>query len=163
VRAVHPVVLAGILVGVLDILAAFAIRGAHGARPIVVLQGIASGMLGPAAFRGGAGTAALGMLLHLLIAFVVASLYYAASRRWSVLVRHPIVCGAMYGVMVHVVMNQVVLPMSRVTFRPPPWSFVATMIAVHILFVGLPTALTVAWAARRKLPSAGARAITSRT
>jgi hypothetical protein len=148
-KRLHPVVVGGAIVGVLDIIAAFAVRAAFaGVRPAVVLQGIASGLLGPAAFRGGDATAALGMVLHFVIAFAVAAVYYVASRGWPVLVQRPIVCGMIYGVLVHVVMNQVVLPMSRVTVRPPPWSFVATMIVIHMVCVGLPVALTVARADR---------------
>lgn len=149
-RRDHPIVLAGAIVGVLDILAAFGVRAAFtgSARPMLVLQGIASGLLGPAAFRGGVTTAALGLLLHFFIAFVVAAVYYALSRRWRVLVRRAVLCGVVYGVLVHTVMNQVVLPLSRVPLRTPPLSFTATMILVHMVLVGLPVALTVKWADR---------------
>ena len=158
-RRIHPVILGGSLVAVLDIFAAFALRGAFGTSPLRVLQGIASGMLGPAAFQGGTTTAALGMFLHVVIAFVVAAVYYAVSRWWSLLVRYPIPCGLAYGAAVHLVMNEVVLPLSRVTFRTPPWYFVVSMLAIHMLFVGLPVAVAVARAdePRRKTePKAGA-------
>ncbi|HET8678465.1 MAG TPA: hypothetical protein VFO63_21870 [Blastocatellia bacterium] len=142
-RNIHPILLGGAAAGVLDILAAFALRGAYGTPPTRLLQGIASGLLGPSAFEGGAATAALGLALHFLIAFVAAAVYYAASRWWTVLARRPIICGLAYGVLVHVIMNAVVLPLSRVNFRPPPWHFVAAMVVIHMLFVGLPIALTV--------------------
>jgi hypothetical protein len=144
---VHPVITAGVLVGILDILAAFIVRyWFTRASPVRVLQGIASGLLGPAAFTGGAATAVLGMFLHLAIAFAVAGVYYAASRRWRILVQHPIVSGVLYGVAVHWVMNQIVLPLSRLPIGPrtPPLSFTLAMVVVHMLFVGLPIALTVA-------------------
>lgn len=156
VTRLHPIVVGGLLVGVLDILAAFVVRDAFGGvRPVGVLQGIASGMLGPAAFRGGAATAALGLLLHFLIAFIATAVYYVASRRWRILVERAVVCGLAYGVIVHVVMNQVVLPLSRVTFRTPPWSFVAAMILVHLSCVGLPISLTISRAERRRVAQAG--------
>ena len=69
------------------------------------------------------------------------------------------VCGLAYGVIVHVVMNQVVLPLSRVTFRTPPWSFVAAMILVHVLCVGLPISLTISRAERRRVAPAGPRSM----
>jgi hypothetical protein len=114
-------------------------------------QGIASGLLGPEAFRGGAFTAALGLALHFVIAFAVAAVYYAASRSWPVLVRHAVPCGMAYGVLVHLVMDTVVLPLSRGTFRRPPWPVAVAMVAIHMLFVGLPAALAV----RRHAPAAG--------
>jgi hypothetical protein len=161
ITRLHPILLGGLLVGVLDILAAFVVRDAFGGvRPAAVLQGIASGMLGPAAFRGGAATAALGLLLHFLIAFVATAVYYAASRRWRVLVERAVICGLAYGMLVHIVMNQVVLPLSRVPFRPPPWPFVAAMILVHMFCVGLPISLTIRRAERRRVAPAAASART---
>lgn len=152
IMRLHPIVLGGVLVGVLDIVAAFVVRNAFsGVRPLVVLQGIASGMMGPAAFRGGAATASLGLLLHFLIAFVATAVYYVASRRWRVLVERAVICGLAYGILVHIVMNQVVLPLSRVTFRPPPWSFVAAMLLVHMWCVGLPISLTIRRTERRRV------------
>jgi hypothetical protein len=158
-KRLHPIVLGGLLVGVLDILAAFAYRsGVGGVRSAAVLQAIASGVLGPAAFRGGLRTAALGLALHFVIAFGVAAVYYAASRWWRVLVRQPVVCGMAYGVLVHIFMNQVVLPLSRVNFRTAPWSSVLTMTAIHMLFVGLPAALAVSWSEKQRTRSPAAAA-----
>ena len=143
-------ILGGVATGILDILAAFAFRGIFGGVPPVrVLQGIASGLLGPSAFAGGGGSAALGLALHLLIAFVCAAVYYSASRVLPVLIRRAVLCGLAYGVAVHLFMNSVVLPLSRVNFRPPPWQFVVGMIVIHMLFVGLPIALAVRFAATK--------------
>ena len=157
---IHPVVLGGTLVAVLDIAAAFAVAGASGVSPVRVLQSIASGVLGPPAFQGGARTAALGMFLHVGIAFAVAAVYYLASRRWLLPVRQPVACGLVYGVGVYAVMNLVVLPLSRVNVRPPRWQNVLTMIVIHMVCVGLPAALSAARADRRRprgLPAAVAR------
>lgn len=143
-RRIHPIVVGGALAGVLDILAAFALSGAYGNPPQAVLKGIASGLLGPAAFRGGAGIAALGLALHFVIAFGAAAVYYVASRWWPFLVHRPAVAGAIYGVAVYVAMNAVVLPLSRVASRPRPWSIIAWLVAIHIVCVGLPIALVVA-------------------
>ena len=146
----------GSLAAALDILAAFAISGARGAPPVRVLQAIASGLLGPAAFQGGSRTAALGMFLHLAIAFGAAAAYYVISRRWQLLVRRPILSGITYGVIVYVVMNQVVLPLSRVNLRPSPWAVVLAMVVVHMVCVGLPIAWTAARWHRRPRTAAAA-------
>ena len=50
---------AGFACGVLDITAAFVVYGFFGAKPVPLLQGIASGLLGPKAFQGGLATALL--------------------------------------------------------------------------------------------------------
>jgi hypothetical protein len=90
-----PVILwGGFSAGVLDISAAFIRWG----KPVRLLQGIASGLLGPRAFQGGKGTAALGLALHFFIAFSAAAVYYAASRRLAFLRQRALVWGMFYGV-----------------------------------------------------------------
>ena len=58
---------------------------------------MASGLLGPKTFQGGAKTAALGLFLHFLIAFSWAASYYVASRRISFLTERPMIAGLFYG------------------------------------------------------------------
>jgi hypothetical protein len=140
---VHPVVIGGVAAGVLDILAAFALSLWFGGTPIRVLQTIASGVLGGAAFEGGVGTAALGLALHFVIAFGAAATYYASSRRWRALVDHAVINGFAYGVVVYVIMNRIVVPLSRVATRPPTIEGILRMIVIHMFCVGLPIALAV--------------------
>jgi hypothetical protein len=151
----HPIVSGGTAAGLLDILAAFGYRGAYGVSPTRVLQGIASGVLGPASFQGGPSTAALGLLLHFVIAFGAAVVYYVASRGFPVLARRPVPCGLAYGIAVHAFMNLIVLPLSRVNFRTPPVQFHLVMIAIHMVCVGLPIALAVHRAVQ--LPTSSSR------
>jgi len=151
----HPVLLGGAAAGTLDILAAFALQATNGVQPIRVLQAIASGAIGASAFAGGAAAAALGLALHLVIAFSAALVYFAASRGWPILARRPLACGAAYGVVVYAVMSQVVLPLSRVGFGPPPWPIAAWTVLIHMLFIGLPIALAVAASGGRTDASAG--------
>ena len=82
-------------------------------------------------------------MLHFFIAIVAAAVYYAASRVWTVLTRRFVLCGLAYGVIVYAVMNLVVLPLSRVNFRFPPWQVTAWLIVIHMLCVGLPIAAVV--------------------
>ena len=108
-----------------------------------VAQFIASGVLGVAAFTGGAKTAALGVALHFLIATVAAAVFYFASRKFLVLVERPVTFGLLYGVVVHLFMTQVVLPLSNVTQRPPTLSGFIIGLLIIMFFVGLPIALIV--------------------
>lgn len=145
----------GGLAGVLDLIAALVLYGLRGAAPQRILQSIASGLLGRAAFEGGAATAALGTGLHFLIAFTAAAVYVAASRRIPLLVRRPVLCGLAYGVAVYLVMNWVVVPLTigRGPFRP---GLAATLVVIHMACVGLPIALAAARVAGGK-GSAGPR------
>ena len=75
------------MAGVLDISAAFINSGLNGRSPMFVLQSVASGLLGPGSYKGGFKSAALGAVLHFLIAFVACAVYYIASRKIKAMVR----------------------------------------------------------------------------
>ena len=141
-RAGRAILWGGLLAGVGDIVFAFVVSWLRGVGPVRVLQSVASGLLGRAAAEGGLATAALGALLHFLIAFAWAAAYWLASRRLKVLARHPVVCGLLYGVVVYFFMYFVVLPLSAIYF---PLTRTASSIllnaAGHMLLVGLPIAL----------------------
>ncbi|MFP5285383.1 MAG: hypothetical protein ACLGI9_06570 [Thermoanaerobaculia bacterium] len=142
----------GLTVGTLDILDAFIFNGVRsGISPTRILQFIASGVLGrEAAFSGGGGAAALGLLLHYLIAFVVVAVYLFASGRLPVLAQRPFVFGPLYGLAVHLVMHYGVVPLSAVTRAPGPMPLVVhvNQWLIHAFGIGLVTALF-ARAARR--------------
>ena len=105
---------------------------------------IAAGLLGRQAFQGGAGTYALGVLLHFFIAFSVAAIYYGASRRLPFLKEYPFVCGLFYGVAVQEVMNLVVLPLSALHARGPyKLEGLILGLLVHMVVIGLPIAYSV--------------------
>ena len=89
--AVRVVLLAWLVAGTLDILAAVTYYPlTTGVRPAAILRGIASGVLGARAFDGGAATAALGLLLHYVIALIWTMAFLLAARRLEPLTRHPI-------------------------------------------------------------------------
>lgn len=146
----RAILVAGLIAGVLDITGAFAFSAVRGVGPVRVLQFIASGLLGASAFQGGAGTAALGLGLHFVIAMGAAAVYWAASRRIALLTTHPVPSGLLYGIAVYFFMNLVVLPLSAV----PPRPFVVSpaMIVIHMLCVGLPIAVVLRRLARGSDP-----------
>jgi hypothetical protein len=130
-----------LVVGILDLADAFVFFGLRGARPIRILQSIASGLLGRAAFSGGLGTAVLGAALHFFIAFMVVATFFVASRYISILRRTSVWSGLMYGVVVYIVMNFVVLPLSAAGRGSFPWPVVANGLIIHMLGVALPSSL----------------------
>lgn len=141
-RAGRAVVWGGLLAGLGDITFAFVTAGLNGVGPVRVLQSVAGGLLGAAAREGGLATAALGGVLHFLIAFAWATVYWLAGRRLGVLVRRPVVCGLLYGAFVYFFMYFVVLPLSAIYFKPSrELSSVLLNSAGHMLLVGLPIAL----------------------
>jgi uncharacterized membrane protein YagU involved in acid resistance len=131
----------GIVAGVLDATDGVIAYGILGMNPIQVLQYIASGALGASAFSGGLATAALGALLHFMIAFVVATVFVLASRQISALAEQPVVFGLLFGAAVFIVMTYGVLPFSSVARSPFSLGLFLNGIIGHALFVGLPIAL----------------------
>jgi uncharacterized membrane protein len=129
-------------VGVLDLLDALVFFGLRGVPPIRIPQSIASGLLGAAAYRGGAATAALGTLLHFLIAFAIVAVYHLASRRWPSLARRPWLWGPLYGLAVYLVMNLAVVPLSAAVVGPKTLPVVVNGVLIHLFGVGLPSALS---------------------
>jgi len=139
----RPVLVAGAAAGALDISAAFATWAPKGVSPVRILQGIASGLLGANAFRGGAATAVLGLAFQFLIATFAAAVFFGASRKLPALTRRPIAFGALYGIGVYLVMYGIVMPLSRVRRSPFSWSATAIAVLTHVVCVGIPIAVVV--------------------
>jgi hypothetical protein len=137
-NAVTAIAVGGLSAGLLDLTQAIVLFGRR--IPLV----IAAGLLGRQALAGGAGTYALGVLLHFFIACSAAAVYYAASRPLRFLIDHPIVCGLFYGAAVEDVMNLVVLPLSALHARGPYRLYDLILgLVVHMVVVGLPIAFSV--------------------
>jgi hypothetical protein len=137
-NALKAIAAGGLLAGALDLTQALTLFGAR------VPLSIAAGLLGRAAFRGGVGTYALGVLLHFCIAFSAAAVYYVASRRLAFLKEHPLVCGLFYGGAVEEVMNLIVLPLSALHARGPyTLQDLILGLLVHMVVVGLPISFSV--------------------
>ncbi|MBS0578836.1 MAG: hypothetical protein JSR36_06195 [Proteobacteria bacterium] len=145
-----PIVLiAGLLAGALDLTFAFIFYSYQGATPDSILRGIASGLVGrEAAHANGNGPVVLGAFLHFFISVCAALVFYLASRRLPLLVRRPLLSGAIFGVLVYLFMHLVVIPLSRIPFRVPSVHNVVGELGSHIFLFGMIIATGVARARR---------------
>ncbi|HEY0661228.1 MAG TPA: hypothetical protein VGD21_07915 [Lysobacter sp.] len=84
----------------------------QGVPPSRILQSIASGVLGPASHQGGATTALFGLVLQCFIATMFVVAYTLVASRLDALLRHPLRYGVAYGMLLLLLMNQVVVPLS---------------------------------------------------
>ncbi len=149
-RARDTIVFGGLTAGVLDIADAFVVAWLNGGTALRVLHAIASGLLGRAAYDGGAPTAALGLFLHFFIATSAATAFYLGSLKLPFLLRRPLLWGPVFGLCVWAVMYQIVLPMTfGRPFTMPPLPNLLNQLGIHALGVGLPIALWASWSARR--------------
>lgn len=103
---------------------------------IKLFQTIAVGVLGKASFDGGIPTALLGAGLHLFMASMFVLTYTLVSRRTPELLRKPFVYGPLYGMLLYVIMNFVVLPLSRVGGTPSlkHINWIILSIVAHMVF-----------------------------
>ena len=140
----QPIFWGGLIAGTLDICAAFVSAWLRaGVGPARVLHSVASGLLGPDAFQGGAKIAFLGLVLHFLIATIWTVVFYLASRKLLFLIERPVTFGLVYGIVVYLFMNFIVLPLSRVTLRPVPLSGRIIGLLIIMFCIGLPISLIV--------------------
>src|SRR5262245_25888099 len=102
----QAVLYGGLFVATIDALDAFVFFGLrNGATPARIFQSIAAGFLGRATFQAGLRSVLLGLAIHVFVACSIVATYYLASRLLPILTRRPLVCGAVYGVLVYFFMN----------------------------------------------------------
>lgn len=148
----RAVAIGGLIGGALDIIFAISLAAYYGTAPMRLLQIVASGAFGKAAFDGGLATAACGLAFHFGLSLMWAALFVALASMRPSLVRNPFVAGALFGVLVLLAMRLVVLPLSAF---PYPVSFKPLSTALdllsHMFLFGVPIAL----AARKALVASG--------
>ena len=134
----------GLVAGALDIVFAISFAAYNGTPPLRLLQIVASGLYGDAAFAGGASMAALGLGLHFGMSVLWAGVFLALAWLKPAIAHYPYLSGIAFGVVVFVVMRLVILPLSAfpypVTFKP-----LATTLDLlsHTLLFGVPIALAI--------------------
>jgi len=136
-RIVLIAIAAGMLAGATNLVAAAAIFGGTMTNGF---QMIASGLLGEQAFSQGLTAATLGALLHFAISIAAAALYLWAALRHRALTRHWLVGGVLFGVLVYLVMNLVVVPLSNAANPDLSLSMIAKELVAHTVMFGVPIA-----------------------
>ena len=137
------IVITGLLAGTLDILAAvirYTIR--TGKSPVRLLEFIASAVFGrEEAFSGNAMMGVWGLTFHYLIAFTWTIIFFLAYSRTRLLRGNKFITAIAYGAVIWLVMNLIVLPISRVPAAP--FNLQQAIIGALILmaFVGLPISI----------------------
>lgn len=131
-RLLLSALLASVVAGIPDVFAAAALSRAPTGK---VLQIIASGVLGKASYEGGWSSISLGLGLQIAMSFVIALIYNIAAANVDAVGDRPLISGALYGVVIFVVMNFVVVPLSR-AYPKQEWNLkaVVALLIVMILF-----------------------------
>lgn len=173
-RILSAILIGGLIAGAFDIIYAFIVYGplSYGISPERVLQSVAAGWIGREESRaGGLNTAALGLATHFFLATMMAAVYVLAAQSVKALTKNVLLFGFVYGLILYVAMNYVVVPLSAAGANGHfaaslaeassrlqesfseirgggggdyPWMLWGT-IFTHTVLVGIP----IAWAARK--------------
>lgn len=138
----RTVALAGLLVGTLDISAAFIQFVIQtGRNPIRILWFIASGILGKSAYNGSAITAIFGLLLHFFIAYCFTFLFILIYPHINFLSKNIVISGIIYGIFIWLIMNQIVVPLSNTQKFGFSWTQALIACSILILAIGIPLSI----------------------
>ena len=140
----RPIVIATLIAGTLDLLAAFVFAGLAGMGPMRVLLFVASGPLGDGVLARPA-FAAAGVLVHYAIMACMVTAYMVVARQAPLLLRHPLVAGSAYGLALWFIMYWLVRPLrwERLPHPTDPKA-IAGQLFCHLILVGIPIALVAA-------------------
>jgi len=146
--------LAGLTAGTLDILSAILLQTALAGvfRPVVLLQAIASGAFGSSAMEGGTAMALAGIFFHYLIAYCWVGIYFFLFMHIALIRRYKIWSGLFYGVLVWLIMNCLVLPLSQLKTGPFRWDWALMNMVILMLMIGIPSSLFANWYYRSANP-----------
>ncbi|HUP14175.1 MAG TPA: hypothetical protein VM187_18265 [Niastella sp.] len=132
----------GLLVGSLDIFSAcLQAYLARGISPETVLRFIASGAFGKPAFTGGWEMPLTGLLFHYLIAYSFTTLFFLLYPSIKLMSKSIVLTAIAYGILIFLVMNLLVLPLTRITRAPIQLYKAAIATGILIVAIGLPLSI----------------------
>ena len=140
----RPILLATLVAGTLDILAAVGLTLYFGREPMNMLRYVASGPF-PGATEWGSAGSVLGLAVHFALMAIMVAIYMVLAARRPALPAKPLLWGVIYGLITYVAMNLIVVPLRFPAAFPPSPRGVATQLFCHIVLVGIP----IAWIAAR--------------
>ncbi len=136
----QTILAAGLLAGSIDLAAAVISSGVPVEK---VLPFIASSVFGKAAFAGGWTMLAWGLAFHFFIAFFWTMLFFGFYPKVKGVSKNLVITGLVYGVVIWLVMNLLVLPLANAPKQPFDWLSAAKGMLILIFMVGLPIALII--------------------
>jgi uncharacterized membrane protein YagU involved in acid resistance len=135
----NAILLAGLVAGTLDIsIALIQYYMQTGKDPANVLRYIASGVCGNKAFTGGNSMASIGLLLHYIIAFIWTIIFFLIYPKIPALKKNVAATAIGYGLLVGLLMNFIILPLSAVPPFHVELSKLIRAIVILIIAIGFP-------------------------
>jgi hypothetical protein len=129
------ILISGLIVGSFDLTAASIQTLIYHGNLIRLFKYIATGVYGKEALNGGTAYALQGILFHYCIAMIWTIVFFLIYPKISLLAKNRILTGILYGLVVWLVMNCVVVPLSNTSKNP--FNLSRAMIAAGILIVAI--------------------------
>lgn len=129
----------GLIAGTLDGLSALILNYKIG--PAIIFKFIASSIFGKAAFQGGTEMVVAGVVFHYLIALLFTYAFYLLFPFFIKMLKNAYLVAVVYGFTAWIIMNLLVVPVSKIGFHPIKLEDILTGMAVLIICIGLPIAL----------------------
>src|ERR1700744_1984561 len=135
------ILLVCLLTGTLDAIAALLIS--YKIPPAIIFKFIASGWFGKQAMSGGIGMVLWGLIFHYLIATIFSVILFQLYPAVIKILRDKYLTGLIYGLLIWVIMNHVVLPFTNIPHGHGHVQVAGLIkgIAALVICVGLPIAL----------------------
>jgi uncharacterized membrane protein YagU involved in acid resistance len=142
-RKIRAILWIGLAAGTLDITENLVFNHFRGISPWHVFQYIASGLIGMKSFQNGWSSVALGVAIHYAIALTWTGIFLFAALKFPTIKRRSLLSGLIYGCVVYLIMNFIVLPLSGVPHPPTAITIASRVNAVLALIfcIGLPISL----------------------
>ena len=140
--SIKTIIIAGLIVGTLDILAAFAdYYIATGKGPEGVLRFIASGVFGKAAFTGTTIMIWLGLLFHFIIAFGLTIFFFIIYPKIKFLQLNIILTAIIFGIASWLITNLIIVPLSNTPSIPFKFSNALKAFCILVFTIGAPLSI----------------------
>jgi len=148
---IRTILLAGLLVGTLDITAALInFKLSTGRNPIIVLQYIASAVFGKSrAYSEGNNMLFLGAVFHFIIAYFFTIIFFILYINFRFMSKNRLITGIAYGILIWCVMNLVVVPVALnnyVKWNQQTW----INLLILICMIGIPLSFIAHWYFKKK-------------
>lgn len=136
------IIKAGLIVGTLDISAAFIYYYITTGNKDVftILRYIASAVFGKEAFAGGVTMSVAGLIFHYLVTFSFTVFFFWIFRRLKFSSKNVLLTGIVYGLFTWAIMNLVVVPLTKIGTRPFNLFNASINALILIICIGIPLA-----------------------
>jgi hypothetical protein len=138
-NALKAILFTALLAGTLDGFAAITV---YQVSPSNIFKFIASGAFGSeVAYSGGGAMVFYGVLFHYIIAFSWTVFYFLIYRYLRTILSNKYIAGVLYGIFVWLMMNLLVLPLTKIPGGPIYWDKALVGATILIFMIGLPISI----------------------